>query len=203
MTHVAAFLFWPAVRRPAQEVDHATPTLWLLPVPTILEAAPNRPQAVVASPKAVNRPRRTPVAHAPVRPTMVIDPVAAPNAAPALSADTSVAPNPTPLHDKLIADFKRAAAEIDHELHRTSRNMAERTPTLKGTAIARAISAAYIDRTPAKQEEIVLSDGTRVTRIGNTCYMKDNGGRTRGLDHIARGLPTMARECWQAGLPMR
>ncbi len=120
-----------------------------------------------------------------------------------MNAEASVVPNPAPIHEQLIADFKRDVGQIDRDLRRQSLNTAERTPVLTPTAMARGIGAAYIDRTPPKQEEVVLSDGTRVTRIGNTCYMKDNGGRTRGLDHITRGIPTVARACWQAGLPMR
>lgn len=127
----------------------------------------------------------------------------APDPGPALNVDNSAAPSNAPMHARLIAEFKRDGGNIDRELRRKTLNVAERTPELRGTAIARGIGAAYIDRTPPSQEEIVLSDGTRVTRIGNTCYMKDNSGRARGMDHISRGVPTVARECWQAGLPMR
>ena len=107
------------------------------------------------------------------------------------------------MHARLIAGFQRDGGNIDRELRGKTMNGAERTRELSGTALARGIGAAYIDRTPARQEEVVLTDGTRVTRIGNTCYMKDNGGRARGIDHISRGVQTVARDCWQAGLPMR
>lgn len=199
IAHLGAVLFWPALKQlaPAPGPDQARSTLWLLPTPDSAAAPQNKlPLAVAAAPELAHKNRHMPLVRARER-------AVRPNAAPATSAAISVALEPAPMHARLIAGFKRDGGNIDRELRGKTMNGAERTPELRGSALARGIGAAFIDRTPASQEEVVLTDGTRVTRIGNTCYMKDHGGRARGMDHISRGVPTVARDCWQAGLPMR
>jgi len=220
--HVAGVLLSPVLtaRKLPPQRDPASSTLLLVPMsPSGGTRQIIRPVPPRTPPVAVRTTRNVPLAQArPARPAdstvtsqAPLPAAVAPDAARPSAFDPPPLPNPdrsaaasnVPLRDRLIAEFRRDGGSIDRQLRRNSVNPAVRTPEVKETAIASAIAAAYIDRAPARQEEVVLSDGTRVTRIGNICYMKDNGGRTRGMDHISRGTPTVARACWQAGLPMR
>jgi hypothetical protein len=191
-------------------LENGKPVAFLVIIPT--QKAPSAQQSPVATSPAATSIEQSPRRHSrPVAPqtdTAVATPEPRPDSAAeaAMTLVDKAAPGPAPVQD-LRGLAKGSVGTIDREL----RHGAGAGPALKvtqqavyqGSRLEKSIAAAYIDRSPPKQEELVLDDGRRVTRIGNICYTKDTALRPRGRDQIQNGSPTFAFKCWQVGLPMR
>lgn len=194
VVHVLAVLCWP--RREAVvtgQPSARTTTVFFVPVPQ--PAAP----AVTTAPtptRAVARSR--PVRPAPAAATLVFVPAAPDTATPPIPVPQepvlSSAP-PQPDADEIRANALKSVGAIDKELRKASLNMAERHLSYQRPGLERAIASAHRPRGLPKIEELRMSDGRAVSRIGNMCAYKESNALTGGRDVIQNGVRTMFTTC--------
>jgi hypothetical protein len=185
--HLLAYLAWPKGGHPLAAVEERNPVAIFFVEQPAVRALPKIPSRPDHS-RSIDRPG----IKAPER--QADQPVQA-----AISLIEPAAPEPAPVQD-LVGLAKRSAGGIDRELRQSRPAQPHKEPVFQSSKLEQAISAAYVDRSPPKQEELVLDDGRRVTRIGDHCYVMDSPLNTRGRDQIQKGSPVMARKCWQVGL---
>jgi hypothetical protein len=185
--HLLVYVAWPKggdpVATPAER--NAVAIFFIDPLPQRLEPSkPSRALSVGPSRRSDSRPSARQAESVNPAPMTLIAPES---------------PGPAPSAD-LAGIAKSSVGAIDRELRQAGPALPLKAPVFQSSKFEQAMSAAYIDRSPPKQEELVLDDGRRVTRIGDHCYVMDSPLNTRGRDQIQKGSPVMARKCWQVGL---
>lgn len=194
VVHVLAVLCWP--RRDAlvaAQPSARTTTVFLVPV-----ARPAAP-AVATAPaptRAVARSR--PQRQAPAAATLVFVPAAPETATPPIPPPQEPAFSAVPAQpdaDEIRTQARKSAGAIDKELRKSSLNMAERHLSYQRPALERAIASAHRPSGPPRIEELRMSDGRAVSRIGNMCAYKESNALTGGRDVIQNGVRTMFTTC--------
>ena len=154
---------------------------------------PARPSQVAAERP---RPRSAPVAVARrARSQEIIERAAEPLPVPEA---ITLLPAPDPFAEQAPAPAARPAydiGKIDKEVRRQSLNPAVRDPVLLAPKMERLIGAAKTQRGPPVVEELVLSDGTRVSKVGRMCAQKRSSAMVGGYDAFKNGNETLWRQC--------
>lgn len=194
VVHVLAVLCWP--RRDAvvaAQPSSRTTTVFFVPVPRpaapAVATAPAPARAVARSRTARQAPAAATLVFVPAAPDTATPPIALPQE-PVLSA----AP-PQAEADEIRTQALKSVGAIDKELRKASLNMAERHISYQRPALERAIASAHKPRGPLRIEELRMSDGRAVSRIGNMCAYKESNALTGGRDVIQNGVRTMFTTC--------
>ncbi|MES2902050.1 MAG: hypothetical protein V4723_20150 [Pseudomonadota bacterium] len=186
--HVLLLWLWPQFR--LDEDTHGPRQIFLT-----LIAPKLKPQPVVAPPAT---PRAKPVA---ITPRVRAVPQSVPDLAdlPATIVEPqaiTIPAAPDPFADPApAARPKYDIAAIDKEVRKASRDPAVRVTVLQATKMERLIGGAKKQRGPAQVEEMVLSDGTRVSKVGTMCAMKKPTAMVGGYDPFRNGNESIWRQC--------
>jgi hypothetical protein len=190
---VLAFLYWQSPQRPLTASKAASKPITYILAP-IRRPPPEQVETARKTPERVRRP--------PAAITEIAAPQLAQPAVPALpppeaerepQAITQVPPAPDPfaLPTKPEEDLRqrslKSAAAVDRQLRKESWTQRDRKLVNDQTALAAAIGKAYVGGGSGAMEEMVMADGTRMTKWrmpggGTACFYKESNGFSGGRD---------------------
>ncbi|MFS2007517.1 hypothetical protein ACEN9F_28300 [Duganella sp. CT11-25] len=182
-----ALLCWQAPQRPlaASVVVHAAISYILAPVP---RPPPERPRIAQKAPERVRRPQ------APM--TAIAPPIAPATAPPEFERQPQAitqAPPPDPFalptkpEDDLKQRALKSAFAADQQVRKEAWTQRDRKIVNDTTALAAAIGKAYVGGGSGAMEEVIMADGTRMTKWrmpggGTACFYKESNGFSGGRD---------------------
>ncbi|SHH69945.1 hypothetical protein [Massilia sp. CF038] len=183
--HILAIWLLPQRTRLDDVRTAATP----LQITFVRPVAP-APAPVVSLPSPVRNSKSVPRQPKPVRavpespPAMVLIPAPPVDQAPA-------APSAHDILQRARADLGR----IDRAIRIQSPDPGARSIRAQTPRLEAAMASAFRERGPARIEELVLADGTRVSKVGNMCAFKESNSLTGGRDVFKDGIKTRWQTC--------
>ncbi|HEY0065336.1 MAG TPA: hypothetical protein VGC21_24680 [Telluria sp.] len=96
---------------------------------------------------------------------------------------------------EILQQARTDIGKIDRALRKQSPDLAVREITLQAPKLETALAAAFRERGPVRVQELVLADGTRVSKMGNMCAFKESNGLTGGRDAFKDGIKTRWQTC--------
>ena len=190
--HVLAFIGWQTPQRPvaASRTVHAPVTYILAP---LRRPPPERPEAARKPPQPARRPPAAIAAiPAPPAPSMSSE-SPQPDAGQQPQAITQAAPPPDPFalpvkpEDDLKQRALKSAIAVDRQLRKEAWTQRDRKIVNDTTALAAAIAKAYVGGGGGAMEEVVMGDGTRMTKWrmpggGTACFYAASNNYSGGRD---------------------
>lgn len=186
--HGLLFWLWPHYRPHDSPVSAREVFVTLVSAKPKQVAPPTRASA--RKPVAITR-RPRPLLQTSAPPEKLVEPVAM-----TMQSAPSAPSEPDPFAEPTQAEKpKYDIAKVDKEVRRQSLNPAVRETVLQATRMERLIGGAKTQRGPAVVEELVMNDGTRVSKVGGMCARKKPSAMVGGLDPFRSGNETVWQQC--------
>jgi hypothetical protein len=190
---VLAFFYWQSPQRPLTAPKAVREPIMYILAP-IRRPPPEQLKTAQKAPERLKRLPATVTVIAPPLPTQSAVPeLPPPEAAREPQAITQALPPPDPFalptkpEDDLKQRSLKSAAAVDRQLRKESWTQRDRKLVNDQTALAAAIGKAYVGGGSGAMEEIVMADGTRMTKWrmpggGTACFYKESNGFSGGRD---------------------
>jgi hypothetical protein len=189
---VLAFLYWQSPQRPLTAPKAAREPITYILAP-IRRSPPEQVKTVRKAPERIRRPPVITEIAAPQLAQPVMPALPPPEAEREPQAITQAPPAPDPFalptkpEDDLRLRYLKRAAAVDRQLRKESWTQRDRKLVNDQTALAAAIGKAYVGGGSGAMEEMVMADGTRMTKWrmpggGTACFYKESNGFSGGRD---------------------